>query len=144
MKNSSALVLLFAPLLLAACGRQTPSAPPPTAELPAAGSPAAIHPPVPAPAAANRNEPPTANSSAVAKSRAGGDIFAALSAMHELLKEWNPVGASTGDLQAKLGPPTEASAEKWVYRFDHGKGGWEWVFGVANGTVTTVQKSSLE
>ncbi len=63
--------------------------------------------------------------------------------MHQLMKDWNALGVSASELVTKLGPPSEASVNRLVYRFDHGEGGWEWTFFLENGKVAKIEKVSL-
>jgi hypothetical protein len=61
-----------------------------------------------------------------------------------LMAEWNPIFASVDFLRAIMGEPTFETPALWEYRFDSGFSGDIWKFGVERGTVTSVERLSLE
>ena len=80
----------------------------------------------------------------ISASRTSGEIFPALSDMHQLMNEWNPVGSTSEAITSMLGTPSSMDDKAIVYRFDHGEGGWEWTFSMKNKVVSDVVKKSLD
>jgi hypothetical protein len=80
----------------------------------------------------------------VSASRARGDIITGLFEMHKLMAQWSPVGLPKDKIIELLGKPTSSSDKAMIYRFDHGEGGWQWVFDIENGLVSKVRKVGLE
>jgi hypothetical protein len=80
----------------------------------------------------------------VSSSRSKGDTITALSEMHKLMKQWSPIGMSRDVIIESLGKPTSSNDQAMIYRFDHGEGGWQWVFEIENGLVSKVHKVGLE
>lgn len=80
----------------------------------------------------------------VSSSRAKGDVITALSEMHKLMKQWSPIGLPKNEVIESLGKPTSSGDKSITYRFDHGEGGWQWVFDIENGLVSKVHKVGLE
>ncbi len=63
--------------------------------------------------------------------------------MENLLEEWNPVGASVVDVVFVLRRPSERHEDRIVYVFEGGFSGVLWVFQLKDGSVTAVERGSV-
>ena len=63
--------------------------------------------------------------------------------MENLLKAWNPVGASVEDVVFLLGRPSERYEDRIVYVFEGGFSGVLWVFQLKDGSVAAVERGSV-
>ncbi len=63
--------------------------------------------------------------------------------MENLLEEWNPVGASVEDVVFLVGRPSERHEDRIVYVFEGGFSGVLWVFQLKDGSVTAVERGSV-
>lgn len=72
--------------------------------------------------------------------RVGSSGRASIVAMHELLKQWSPVGRKTSDVKQMLGKPSEEDQAKLVYRFDDGDQGYEWTMKKDGDSIASMSK----
>ncbi|MCC6661378.1 MAG: hypothetical protein IT437_10880 [Phycisphaerales bacterium] len=61
-----------------------------------------------------------------------------LASVDALMAEWNPIGYNVESVELVLGPPSESSPEKFVYRYDTGRGGASWHFVRTRDIVTGI------
>ncbi len=78
------------------------------------------------------------------RANSNGSGAGALLEMHQLMKQWSPVGLAKEKVIELLGKPSSINDQGMIYRFDHGDGGWQWEFDLEKGLVSKVRPVSLE
>jgi hypothetical protein len=74
----------------------------------------------------------------------GQAAFDSARIVRKLMKEWDPVSSSRGDVKGIMGVPTFESDDVLQYRFDGGRAGWIWQFTIRADRVEKVERISLE
>lgn len=135
MKTYHPIFLVACVTAISGCGdsdtsrKDTTTSPPPEKSM---ASPKPMNLPLkpslslPQPTQTRRTETVERLAEKVQGARVGSTGRAAIVAMHELLKQWSPIGKKTNDVKKMLGKPSEEDQAKLVYRFDDGDQTYEW------------------